>query len=193
MPKIENFPAPKNKKEVQKFIGVVNYYRLHLPNLAQIATPLYELIGQSKRFEWLEQHEAAFEKVRHMLLERLALCSIQTDEPLQLYTDASLMAVGAVLKQGNKTISYFSHRFTPTEQRYSTFDREALAMVLALKNFRHRLIGRQFTVYTDHRPLTYWLVRPPPSERHARWIIAVQDLNFAITYLPGEDNMEADF
>jgi hypothetical protein len=65
-------------------------------------------------------------------------------------------------------------------------------MILALKFFRHRLLGREFVIFTDHRPLTYWLSQPPVSERHARWIVAVQDLHFSIKYVPGDDNHMAD-
>ena len=191
-PRVENFPTPQTRKDIQKFLGVVNYYRAHIPNLADLAAPLYEALKTHQKFQWTTKHQQSFEIIRTALLERIPLHKITDSVPLQLYTDASQLAAGAVLKQTDRTIAYYSKKFTPTEQRYSTFDREALAMVASLKHFRHRLLGRRFSVYTDHKPLTYWLKRPPVSERHARWAVAVQDLNFEIVHLPGTENFTAD-
>ena len=93
--------------------------------MAEVAAPLYELISQNKKFEWTKIHDTAFNRIRAVLVKRIPLGNIQSDDPVELYNDASLVAAGAVLKQGDVIISHYSHRFTAIEQRYSTFDREA--------------------------------------------------------------------
>jgi len=89
-------------------------------------------------------------------------------------------------------VEFFSKRFTKTEQRYSTNEREALALVLAVLHFKYVLIGIPFKVYTDHVALTSWLKNKPVNERHAKWLTKIQDLVFDIEYVPGGENVFAD-
>ena len=102
------------------------------------------------------------------------------------------MAVGAVLSQNKKPIEFYSRRFSATEQRYSTYEREALALVSSCLHFGTILIGRKFTVHTDHKPLCEWLHKKPANERHTRWLVKLQDMQFDIKYIEGKHNIVAD-
>ena len=192
LPKIEEYPEPKDRKQIQKFLGLINYYRTHVPHLAEIAAPLYALLKKTTKFLWTEEHQDAFQQLKKILALRLTLVPLRPEGDLVLQTDASTIACGAVLLQDNKPIEYFSRKLNEAEQRYSTFEREALAMISAIKHFRPILQGRKFQVQTDHKPLLKWKSRPPESERQARMIVKIQDLDFDIVHLSGEHNNLAD-
>ena len=121
-----------------------------------------------------------------------------TDSPTSLMTDASDTAVGAVLQQyvdGSwHPISFFSKKLTPAETRYSTFDRELLAVYLAIRHFRHLLEGRHFHVLTDHKPLTYALNTRSDrhSPRQARQLGYISQFTSTIRHVHGFDNVVAD-
>ena len=193
VPKIDNYPIPQDKKGVQRFLGIINFYRTHIPCLAQIAAPLYDLIAKDNKFRWTSTEQAAFDHLKHLFNCRLVLAPLNSHGKMHLYTDASNIACGAVLMQAGLPVEFFSRKFTPCEQRYSTHEREALAMVTSILHFRNILLGMQFTVFTDHKALLQWMKKPPVNERHARWLIRLQDMNFDIVYLKGQENVLADF
>ncbi|XP_066968110.1 uncharacterized protein [Macrobrachium rosenbergii] len=116
--------------------------------------------------------------------------------PFQLFTDASLDHVGAVLMQESdgllKPVGYLSKKLKPVEQRYSTTDREALAIVLACRRFHHFLWGTMFTIHTDHQPLLSVFKRKTKSPRMNIWIIEMQDYRFKVVYRPGKHKEVAD-
>ena len=192
MPKIENYSAPRDKKGVQKFLGVINYYRSHIPNLASIAAPLYRLLNKQVKYEWLDLEQEAFDMLKVLFKQRLRLYPLSTTGKIELFTDASDVACGAVLTQDEKPIEFYSRTFSQVECRYSTFERETLAMVTSILHFRNILIGTPFTLWTDHKPLISWLVRPAKTERHLRWLVKLQDYQFEIKHIDGDKNVLAD-
>ena len=192
IPKFDKLEPPVDKEGVQKFMGIVNYYREHMPHMAEFGTKMYDLVKKYVKFRWTPEHQKEFEVLKKMCQERLLLVPFRVGTPAEVYTDASCVACGAVLIQDHKLVQCFSKSFNPTQQHYSTFDRECYGMVLAVKYFRHLLVGTSFVVYTDHKPLTKWLSKPPVNDRHARWITQVQDLIQDIQYVKGVDNVLAD-
>ena len=122
----------------------------------------------------------------------------QTNAPISLTTDASDTAVGAVLQQrvGQvwQPLAFFSHQLRPPEIKYSTFDRELLALYLAVRHFRYFLEGRPFTAYTDHKPLTFAKskVSDPWSSRQQRHLNYVSEFTTDIQHVAGKDNTVAD-
>ena len=190
--KLRDMAKPRTVKEVQKFLGMVNYYRTHIPNLAELAAPLYDLCQKSRSFEWLPEHDESFCAIIDLYQKRLSLAPLKPKGQLEVYTDASDVACGAVLLQDKRPIEFYSKKFSPAEQRYSCHERETFGLVSAVLHFRHILIGEEFVVYTDHKPLVYWLQRPPVNERHARWMVKVQGLHFTIKYVEGAYNFVAD-
>ena len=122
----------------------------------------------------------------------IRLVPINSGENLELFTDASNVACGCVLMQSQRPVEFFSKKFQPCEQRYSTFDREALAIVTCVWNFRFVLKGRAFVIHTDHKPVIHWVRTTAETERHARWLTNLQEFNFEIRYYPDERNVLAN-
>ena len=115
-----------------------------------------------------------------------------TDKAFEVSTDASDLGLGAVLTQEGRVVEFASRRLSRTEENYSVFDRELLAIVWALEKWRFYLFGRAFIVYTDHQPLTYLQSVKNPKGRMARWIVRLTEFNFEVMYQRNPDNKVAD-
>ena len=180
---IRAFPKPTSQRKLREFIGLVNFYRRFLPACAAIMEPLHLQLthhkGKSAPLEWTEEACAAFERTKTALADATLLIHPKMNAPTCLMTDASDTAVGAALQQFVEgywqPIAFFSKKMKPAETRYSTFDRELLAMYLSIKHFRHFLEGRPFHILTDHKPLTFALNtradrHSPRQARHLDYI-----------------------
>ena len=187
-------PAPTNPTEVRQFLGLTSYYRRYIPNFANIASPLYSLTQTGATFSWTEDCISAFEALKQRLTDGPVLvypsfCSSATD--FNLHTDASAVGLGAVLEQDGHPIAYASRALTSPERNYSVIQRECLAIVFALKQFRHYLLGRPFKLHTDHAPLQ-WLSAQKMEGMLCRWSLAIQEYDFTIMYRKGSSNTNAD-
>ena len=139
---------------------MVNFYKRFLPGAARIMIPLFKaLTGKPKALQWTEDMKTAFQSTKEALAKATLLIHPHLDVPVSLNTDASDTAVGAVLQQLVNgmwvPLAFFSQRLHPPEKKYSAFDRELLAVYLSIRHFRYFLEGRAFTVFSDHKPLTY--------------------------------------
>ena len=199
---IRIFPKPTTRRKLREYLGLVNFYRRFLPDCAKLLLPLTNLLAgkanSNAPITWSTTAEAAFEKSKTCLAEATMLQHPHHDAPTCIAADASDHAVGAVLQQlVNDTwfpIAYFSKKLKPAETRYSTFDRELLAVYLAIKHFRHLVEGREFHVLTDHRPLTFSLNthHDRHSPRQARHLDFVAQFTTDIRHISGCDNAPAD-
>lgn len=194
---ITHMKAPKNIKEVRRFLGMTGFYRKFVPSYACLALPLTNLAKKEVDFVWTEDCQSAFEQLKEKLISAPVLVKAQMDRTFILTTDASKHYVGAVLSQGQDddveaVIGYFSKKLKPAEVKYSTTDREALAIVLACRNFSHFLWGSHFIVRTDHQPLTSVFKRKTKSPRMNRWIVEMRDYHYNIQYVKGKNNVVAD-
>ena len=199
VPKIENFERPETRKGVQKFLGLINYYIKHMgADYQHIAEPLTKLTGRAK-FEWGPEQERAFHELKERFKLRFKLTPIDFNLPYRLYTDASRIALGACLCQYNPDkgeefiVDFYSKKLTATQQRYSVHTLEAFAVYKAIMHFRRLLLGAEFVVYTDHSALCSWFTKDILSERQARMLVQLQDFEFKIVYIKGEENVMADF
>nr|VZI48499.1 unnamed protein product [Spirometra erinaceieuropaei] len=157
---IRDFPPPTSKRQLQRFLGMVNFYRRFLPNCADLMLQLTNLLSGPKGPLELRGHAlTAFERLKTALADATLLTHPAPEAPLSLMVDDSTVAVGAVLQQhinnSTRPSAFFSKKLSPAETRYSTFGRELLAIYLDVKHFRHFLEGRDFTIFTDHNPLTF--------------------------------------
>ncbi|CAH8553506.1 unnamed protein product [Schistosoma rodhaini] len=196
---IRNYPLPESQKKLRRFLGLINYYRRFIPNCAAILQPLTDALrGNTRTFHLSTEAIQAFENAKRALHEKMILVRRKSEAPLAIMTDASNIAVGAVLQQlVNGTwepISFFSKRLNPTQTRYSTFGRELLAIYLAIKHFRHMIEGTIFTVYTDHKPLTKALNAKQDnySPREIRQLEFISQFTSSIQYIEGNNNEVAD-
>ncbi|BHF62300.1 hypothetical protein SprV_0200528200 [Sparganum proliferum] len=198
---ILSFPVPKTLTQLRRFIGLLNYYRRFIPHCAATLTPLTDLLkSKAKPIELSPAAQSAFETAKKALADATLLHHLSSDPHAQLIltTDASNSAVGAVLHQqvNNQLqpLAFFSQKLQPVQTRYSTFSRELLAIYLVIRHFRHLLEGRDFSVHTDHKPLTYALKAKPDrySSREVRHLDYISQFTADIRYVRGSDNVVAD-
>ena len=159
---ITNFPRPRSNKSLQEYLGMLNFYRRFVPHAAAMLLPLYELVnvkGDEFEVAWTTRHDEHFQCSKDALARATYLAHPSAKAETCINTDASDTAVGAVLLQRLNgvwsPISFFSRKLHAAETKYSTFDKELLAMYLAVKKFRYFIEGRQVTLFTDHLPLTF--------------------------------------
>ncbi|BHF72212.1 hypothetical protein SprV_0401527600 [Sparganum proliferum] len=157
---VRNFPPPTSKRQLQRFLGMVNFYRRFLPNCADLMLPLTNMLsGPKGPLKLTGDALTAFERIKNSPVDATFLTHPAPEAQLSLMVDASTVAVSAVLQQhlagSTRPLAFFSKKLLPAETRYSTFGRELLAIYLAVKHFRHFLEGRDFTIFTDHKPLTF--------------------------------------
>ncbi len=168
-----DWPRPESVKHVERFLGFVNYHRSFIENYAQRAAPLYQLTGK-KLFLWTEEQEVAFADLKAAMTSPPVLGLPNSRDYFILDTDASDYAIGGVLQQVQngfeRVICYSSFALSPEQRRYCTTRKELLAVVRFSRQFRHYLLGKPFTVRTDHHSLTWLLRFKEPQGQIARWL-----------------------
>ncbi|KEP45803.1 putative Transposon Tf2-1 polyprotein, partial [Rhizoctonia solani 123E] len=191
--------APKNVKNVQEFLGFVNFYRRFISDFNKVAKPLYNLLKKDSTWTWGESEQGAFDGLKEALTTAPLLIQPNHNQPFFLECDSSDYATGAILSQKNQEgklcpVAYLSKTLTPAERNYEIYDKELLAIIRAFKEWRHLLEGteRPIRVLTDHKNLEYFTKGRELRGRHARWSMFLQDYNFQIVYRPGTQNGKAD-
>jgi len=186
---IASMPAPRNVKEVRRFLLASGVFRRHVANYATIAAPLTSLTRKDTKFQWGEQQDKAFDELKRALVSAPVLRRPNFAIPFEIHTDASNVAIGACLMQrieGNPhAIAYFSRKLKGAEVRYCATDTEALAVVEGIRAFNAYVYGRTFEVFTDHRPLTFIFKRPTKSAKMSRWSHEIASYDCKIIYKPG--------
>ncbi|CCO36711.1 Retrotransposable element Tf2 155 kDa protein type 1 [Rhizoctonia solani AG-1 IB] len=160
---VTSWPTPRSVKQVQAFLGFVNYLRRFIPDFSSIARPLHNLTQKDKPWNWGESEEESFQELKRRVTNRPVLAHSDPDKPYFLETDASGVAMGAILSQRSNDgrlhpIAYMSKSFNDAERNYDTHDKELLAIIKAFEEWRIFLEGTlcPITVFTDHRNLEYW-------------------------------------
>jgi hypothetical protein len=196
---VQDCPPPTDIKQLQRFLGLINFYRRFLPAVARTLQPLTDLLkGSPKVLLWSPAADAAFAAAKAALVAAVPLCHPAPNATLSLSVDASDSHVGGVLQQkcgrGWQPLAFYSKKLSPTEVKYSTFDRELLAAYLTIRHFRFLLEGRQFTLLTDHKPLVASMTRvtPPQSARQQRHLAFVSEFTTDLRHTPGSENVVAD-
>lgn len=193
---IQNFPIPRNEKQIKSFLGLLGYYRKFIKNFALITKPMTECLRKDSVINLNETYINCFEKCKKLLCEDPILQYPDFEQPFLVTTDASNVAIGAILSQGiigqDLPICYASRTLTKTEQNYSTVEKELLAIVWATKYFRPYLFGRKFTIITDHKPLTWLFSLKEPNSKLVRWRLKLEEFDYNIIYKKGIQNANAD-
>ena len=156
---IQYIPVPSNVSFVRAYLGFVNHYAKFKPQLYDLRASLERLLQKNVPFVWSDKCQGSFQHIKRILMFSLSLTHFLPDEPLVLLSDASSTGVGAVLfhrfaKGTAKVIANASKSLTPAERNYLQIEREALSIVFEVKKFHQCLWGREFTIPTDHQPLT---------------------------------------
>uniref|UniRef100_A0A8C1TWC8 ribonuclease H n=1 Tax=Cyprinus carpio TaxID=7962 RepID=A0A8C1TWC8_CYPCA len=196
---IKNAERPVTKKQVRSFLGLVGWYRRFIPNFSERAFTLTDLTKKDKpnKVNWTQDCERAFQDLKNSLCTEPVLKSTDFEKTFTVQTDASEHGLGAVLLQEGQgqlqPIAYISRKLLPRESRYSTVEKECLAIKWALDALRYYLVGRKFILETDHRALA-WLGRMRDTNaRITRWFLAIQPFDFEILYKAGSQNCAADY
>lgn len=200
---IQDFPIPKNVKELRRFLGMINFYRRFIPAAASLQMPLNKLLTgpKTKRSQPIEMTKNlldAFNKCKQSLLQATLLVHPDPHAELAIQTDASDVAIGSVLQQrkGNEwlPLAFFSRKLSPSQKKYSPYDRELLAMYEAIKYFRYMVEARTFSIITDHKPLTFAFSSPREncSPRQFRYFDYISQFTTDIKFVSGKDNVVAD-
>ncbi|CAH2228131.1 jg21785, partial [Pararge aegeria aegeria] len=191
-----NFPLPKTITEIKSFLGLIGYYRRFIKDFARVTQPLTSCLKKRNKIIINEKYIEAFQKCKELLTNAPLLQYPDPEKPYVLTTDASEVALGAVLSQGaigsDRPIAYASRTLSDTESRYSTIERELLAIVWAVKHFRPYLYGHKFKIYTDHRPLAWLYSLKEPNSKLTRWRLRLQEHDFEVVYKKGKQNTNAD-
>ncbi|XP_043262477.1 uncharacterized protein LOC122403181 [Colletes gigas] len=200
---IQNFDKPKTIVELRRFLGIINFYRRSIPHAATLQAPLNAYLTQSRRkdktkINWSVEAEESFRKVKESLVNATLIAHPSGHAVTRVVTDSSEFAMGAVLEQKLedmwKPLAFYSKKFNPAQQRYSTYDRELTAAYSAVKQFKHFLEGREFKIVTDHKPLIYaFMQRADKADpRQVRMLSYISQFTTQIEFLPGVDNIVAD-
>ena len=194
---ITSYPIPRDVKELRQFLGLANYYRRFIEGYSVIAEPLHKHTRKSAAgYKWTDECGRAFLALQQRLVSPPILAYPQFAHKFTLATDASDSALGGILSQvingQERVISYWSRQLNKAELNYSTVEREALAVVAAVKEFYPYLYGRPFTLYTDHNPLTSLHGLKDTGGRLTRWLLYLQQFDMIVLYRPGRNNGNAD-
>ena len=194
---IQTWPEPKNLTNVQSFLGFCNFYRRFIKDFSKIARPLNRLTGNVE-WQWGEEERKAFEGLKEAV-KTFPVLAVPTDEdPFRVESDASDFAVGAILSQKQegkwRPIAYFSQSMSQAERNYAIYDKEMLAIMLALREWRQYLLGAKHPVevWTDHKNLSYFKAPQDLNRRQARWVTELADYDLRIVPKAGKEMKKAD-
>ena len=193
------FPVPKGKKQLMRFLGMAGYYRKFCPNFSTIAEPLTRLLSKRVKFTWSPECEIAFQKLKAILESSPVLVAPNFSKLFKLVVDASEVASGSALLQEDEVgvdhpVCYFSKKFNKSQLNYSTIEKECLALVLAIKHFEVYLSSSSLPicVFSDHNPLVFINKMKNSNQRLLRWSLMLQEYNIEVRHIRGKDNVIAD-
>jgi hypothetical protein len=195
---IRNFPRPIVKKDMRAFLGLLNFYRRFVPNIAICLTPLTDALRriQPDKVVWSEDRVRSFKEALNLIVNDMSLYIPRKDSTFILQTDACEKGIGAVLWQrvGNedRPVSFISRKLNSAEKNYAIIEQECLAIKWAINKFHDYLYGYKFIVRTDHAPLQWLHQNKDTTSRRMRWAMSLQAYSFTIEYIKGRENFLAD-
>ena len=197
---VEEWPRPTNRTQLRRFLGFAGFLRRFIKGFSQIAAPLNALTSISRPFSWTPEAETALSKLKGLFSTAPVLVHPDPGRQFIVEVDASDTGIGAILSQRSEEdqkvhpCAYFSRSYNPAERNYDVGNKELLAVHDALREWRHWLEGAKmpFTVWSDHKNLTYLRTAKRLNSRQARWALFLGRFDFTLTYRPGSKNVKAD-
>ena len=189
---------PVTKKLLRGFLGLVSFYKMFIPQASELTGPLSDLLKKSvhEPLLWIEDLRSRFELLKQALSSSPVLRLPDASQTFVLRTDASNHGLGAVLLQYHENrphpIAYASRKLLDRERRYSTIERECLAIVFGVNKFDFFLRGKEFFLEVDHKPLVYLEKFKGRNDRVLRWALGLQPYKYRVVHIAGSDNIGAD-
>jgi len=190
---VREWSTPENKTDVQAFLGFVNFYRRFIWDFSAKARPLFDLTRSEQVWTWSGREQTAFEDLKMAVTTAPVLMSPQDSEPFRVEADSSDFTTGAVLSQQSTTdgkwhpIAFYSKSLSSVERNYEIHNKEMLAIICALEEWRHFLEGATYPVeiWTDHKNLEYFMTAKKLNRRQARWSLYLARFNFLLHHRLG--------
>lgn len=196
---VRTWEPPQSRRQLQRFLGFANFYRRFIRDFSGQAKPLYELTKKTTEWEWSSHCQAAFKQLRDSFITAPALMIYDWEKPAVVETDASDWSAGGTLLQPDdegelRPVAYFSAKHSAAECNYDIYDKELLAIIKALEEWKPELEGaaHRFDIITDHKNLQTFATTKQLSPRHMRWSEFLSRFNFQIVYRPGAANARPD-
>ncbi|GMG54588.1 unnamed protein product [Ambrosiozyma monospora] len=195
---IRNFPRPICKKDVQAFLGHLAYISEFIDKFADITAPLTDLLAKNVRFSWTDECQQAFSTLVNIEANQCQLHPFDSSLPIKLTTDASKVAVGAVLWQLHDTVwfpvEYRSRKLKDAQLNWSTLEKELFAIRFGVERFRYYIAHRpKIIVQTDHKPIMYLFTSTDLTPKLSRWLADLVPYNLEVQHIPGVTNGPADW
>lgn len=196
---VREFPVPRNVKNVRQFLGMTSFFSRYIPHYAEICEPLCKLKRKRVRFDWTEECQIAYDKLKFAISNPPVLQIANFDKPFIVMSDASFYACGGVLLQHNENndllpIAYFSKLFDKTARNYTIYEKECLSAILCIEKWHEFLCIKPFKLITDNEALSYVLnsKRKAGFNRLSRWVERLLSLPFEVEHRGSADNCIAD-
>lgn len=202
---IKEISRPQTRKQVKSVLGMLGYHRDFIYGYAELAKPLTDLTSSKVSFDWTDREQNAFDTLKDRLCKATALYTPRIGKLFIIRSDASGVAVAACLSQqtddsievnekgtGERPVAFCSQKLTPTQCAWSVIEREAYAVIFALKKFHYLIFGAPIIVYSDHNPLIYIVESASKSAKLVRWSLALQEHCITFRYVRSANNKSAD-
>lgn len=195
---IKDYPHPKNKEELQRFLGMTNYLAKFVPTYSSVSAPLRKLLEKDVMWHWNESHVKSTDQLKTMITESGVLKFYDPLKEIKISTDASSFGIGSVILQKHDTswfpVAFASRSLGKSEMNYAQIEKECLAIYFAVTKFHQYIYGKSFIVETDHKPLVPIFKKPlvnaPP--RIQRMLLNLQKYDIQVEYCPGKNLVVAD-
>ena len=186
---ISRILAPKNRRQLRRFLGMINYYRDMWRRRSHILAPLTDMVSKSVPWTWTDIHQQAFEQAKQMVMREAMLAYPDFSDVFHVFTDASDYQLGGVIMQKEKPLAFYTRKLNKAQKKYPTGEQELLAIVETLKEFQSILLGQRIIVHTDHLNLLYDKLA---SNRLIRWRMLIEEFGPKFQHVAGSDNIVAD-
>uniref|UniRef100_A0A8R7VF59 Reverse transcriptase domain-containing protein n=1 Tax=Triticum urartu TaxID=4572 RepID=A0A8R7VF59_TRIUA len=187
---VADWPLPTTPTQLRGFLGLCGYYRRFVKFFGTIARPLHDVLRKDS-FQWTQTQTQAFQDLKQAMVSAPVLALPNFSEPFTLETDASGVGLGAMMQQG-RPLAYFSSTLCPTNAALSTYEKEALAIIPALKRWRHYFLGNDLIIKTDHQSLQYMTDQKVTIGIQHKLMLKLLEFNFTLQYKKGKENVVAD-
>ena len=196
---IRTWKTPTKKTEIQSFLGSCNFYRRFIEGFSKIAKPLYQFTEKDQKWEFGTKHQEAFDRLIHKLTHAPILAHYDPKKPITIETDASKYVTVEIISQTGddsilRPIAYRSKSMSKSEYNYDVHDKELLARIIALEDWRRYIKGsrQQTKILTDHKNLVPFMTKKRLNERQVQWKQFLSQFDFKIVYRPGKEGGKRD-